>query len=338
MPRPLPWKSPRLYGTRIAFSSSVRSLSLVLASLLAGAGAPSANSEGGSAVTIEMRDVHLRLADDISLDVPFLRGELVSHAPDQPPVFDDGASYTLSLQAAEIRIDEQSLNALVSRALAKAQSSMTNVRVAFDGSLLKETGTLRRGVPVPFTVKSSIEPAPDGRLRLKPVTVKAAGMPVGGLMKALGLELDQLIKLAPGAGVEVQENDLLLSPGRVLPPPEIRGEITSAVVRDGRLVQTYGSARQLAAARAAPHAPGHYVQFRGNRIRFGRLTMSNTDMRLIDADPKDPFDFYPAKYVAQLVAGYSKNTPDGALRVYMPDYDDAARRKVSLRPARRGGG
>jgi hypothetical protein len=315
----------------------VRSLSLVFATLLAGVGAPSGQTEGGSAVTIEMRAVHLRLTDDIALDVPFLRGQLISHAPGQPPVFDDGASYTLALESAEISIDQPSLNALVTRALSRAQSSMSDVRVQFDGQLLKQTGKLRRGVPVPFTVRSRVEPASDGRLRLRPVAMKAAGMPVSGLMKALGLEMDELIKLAPGAGVEVQDNDLLLSPGRILPPPEIRGDITSVVVRNGRLFQTYGSARQLAAARAAPHAPGHYVQFRGNRIRFGRLTMSDTDMRLIDADPKDPFDFYPQKYVAQLVAGYSKNTPSGALRVYMPDYDDVARRKVSLTPQRRGG-
>ena len=311
----------------------VRCLSLVIATLLAGAAAPPVQTEGGSAVSIEMRNVHLRLAGEISLDVPFLRGALVSHAADRPPVFDDPKSYTLELEVAEIGIDERSLNSLVGRALSRARSSLSDVRVAFDGQLLKQTGKFRRGVPVPFTLKSRVEPAPGGRLVLHPVGVKAAGMPVAGLMKAIGLELDELIKLAPGAGLEVHDNDLLLSPGRILPPPEIKGEITGVVVRDGRLIQTFGSARQLAAARAAPHPRGHYVQFRGNQIRFGRLTMSNTDMRLIDADPRDPFDFYPDKYVAQLVAGYSKNTPTGALRVYMPDYEDVARaekREIAL--------
>ena len=43
-----------------------------------------------------------------------------------------------------------------------------------------------------------------------------------------------------------------------------------------------------------------------------------------DADPRDPFDFYAAQYVKQLVAGYSKNTPQGGLRVYMPDYNEAS--------------
>lgn len=53
--------------------------------------------------------------------------------------------------------------------------------------------------------------------------------------------------------------------------------------------------------------------------------MSNADLKLIDMDPRDPFDFYSARYNEQLVAGYSKNTPDHALRTYMPDFGDLPR-------------
>jgi hypothetical protein len=67
------------------------------------------------------------------------------------------------------------------------------------------------------------------------------------------------------------------------------------------------------------------MQYRGGVLRFGKLTMGDADMQSIDADPSDPFDFDPARYVRQPVAGYSKNTADGGLRVYMPDFDEAAR-------------
>jgi len=55
------------------------------------------------------------------------------------------------------------------------------------------------------------------------------------------------------------------------------------------------------------------------------LTMTDADMRLIDADPKDPFDFFPDHYNDQLVAGYSKTTASGGLLVYMPDYDKVSK-------------
>ena len=60
--------------------------------------------------------------------------------------------------------------------------------------------------------------------------------------------------------------------------------------------------------------------YRGGVLRFGRLTMNDTDMRLIDADPTNAFDFSPDHYKGHLVAGYSKTTPSGGLLVYMPDF------------------
>ena len=76
-------------------------------------------------------------------------------------------------------------------------------------------------------------------------------------------------------------------------------------VRGNRLVQVFGGEpRQCRALLAA-----NYIWFRGGTIRFGKLTMTDADLQLIDMHPADPFDFYSAKYETQLVAGYSKNTP-----------------------------
>jgi hypothetical protein len=63
------------------------------------------------------------------------------------------------------------------------------------------------------------------------------------------------------------------------------------------------------------------MAYRKNQLRFGKLTMSDTDLILIDMDPRDPFDFYLDHYKEQLVAGYTKETPSFGLRVYMCDYN-----------------
>ena len=44
-------------------------------------------------------------------------------------------------------------------------------------------------------------------------------------------------------------------------------------------------------------------------------------MVLIDMDPNDPFHFFLDDYIDQLVAGYTKNTRDNGLRVFMRDYN-----------------
>jgi hypothetical protein len=61
--------------------------------------------------------------------------------------------------------------------------------------------------------------------------------------------------------------------------------------------------------------------YRGGELRFGKLTMTDADLMLIDMNPADPFDFYLEAYKRQLVAGYAKMTSSFGLRVYMRDFD-----------------
>ncbi len=46
--------------------------------------------------------------------------------------------------------------------------------------------------------------------------------------------------------------------------------------------------------------------FRHGVLRFGKLTMDDTDLMIVDANAKDPFDFFLDHYNTQLVAGYSQ--------------------------------
>ena len=63
------------------------------------------------------------------------------------------------------------------------------------------------------------------------------------------------------------------------------------------------------------------MHYEGNRLKFGKLTMNDTDLTLLDLDPRDPFDFYLDHYKEQLVAGYTKTTPSFGLRVHMVDFN-----------------
>jgi hypothetical protein len=99
-------------------------------------------------------------------------------------------------------------------------------------------------------------------------------------------------------------------------------------------VQIFGRGREA----GDPRQKGggrHYIWFKGGQIRFGKLTMTDADLRLVDADPRDAFDFFPAKYNDQLVAGYSRNTRALGLETYMPDFNDLAHLEDARLPAPR---
>jgi hypothetical protein len=289
-------------------------------------------------VGFEMRNVQFRAAPNVILQVKSLRGRLVSRISG-PPVFDDQRSFHIDVDGAEMTLDAASVTALVNDVFAYDGSPLSDLEVQLRGGRVEQKGKLRRGLPIPFSVEASVE-ASEGLVRLHPVKTRAAGIPATKLLDVFGVELDDLIRVRAGRGITVRDNDLFLSPSQMLPSPAVRGQVSAAAVRGERLSLILGDP---AVASARPSAPReNYIWFRGGEIRFGRLTMTDTDLRLIDADPRDPFDFYAEQYNDQLVAGYSRNTPSGALRTYMPDYGDLPRGRLpsprSVGGARRGGG
>ena len=80
---------------------------------------------------------------------------------------------------------------------------------------------------------------------------------------------------------------------------------------------TFGDKNRATKTRQA----GNYMSFRGNRLRFGKLTMTDVDMILIDMDPTDPFDFFLDRYKEQIAAGYSKISSNSALRIFVRDFN-----------------
>src|SRR5258708_7810162 len=137
-------------------------------------------------------------------------------------------------------------------------------------------------------------------------------------MDLLGLEVSDLINTQKVRGVRAEKDDLVLSPEQILPPPQIQGRVTDVRLKGDEIVQTFGGEAE---GKGLQQQSGNYMAYRGAQLRFGKLTMSDTDMVLIDMDPQDPFDFYLDHYKDQLVAGYTKTTTTFGLRVYMRDYN-----------------
>jgi hypothetical protein len=69
-----------------------------------------------------------------------------------------------------------------------------------------------------------------------------------------------------------------------------------------------------------PYKAQNYIYYKGGVLRFGKLTMADADLEIVDQSPRTPFDFSLPDYSRQLVAGYSKNTPTHGLIVFMPDF------------------
>jgi hypothetical protein len=283
-----------------------------------------------------MRNVALHVSEGVVLEVRSLDGEFLSHSPVDPPIFDDPRSYTLRLRAADLAMDGASLTALLQLALATHPSPLREVRVTIENGELHAAGKLQKGLPVPFSMTAIVSAAPDGSMRLHATKLKAVGVPVKGLLDLLGLDMGTLMKMPPGSAMRAEGDDLLMDTATMLPPPQTEGRLQRAVVAGNRL------SMRMAGAASPPPRPAtlplpsarNYLYFFGGTIRFGKLTMSDADMQLIDADPSNPFDFFPAHYDDQLVAGYSRNTRRKGLQVFMPDYSRVRANGGMVKPPR----
>ncbi len=294
-------------------------------------------SEGG-ATRAEFRNVDFHMTRDIVLDIHYLDGAMRSVVSGQPVVFDDKSSFVIQIDTARVGLTPSNLDSLMNHyVFAYKDAPLRNLRFQVKDGQLVQSGVLHKVVNIPFVITAALSVTAEGRLRIHPVAIRIFDVDGEGLMKALGIQLQDLLDLRRARGVTVEGNDLLLDPAKLLPPPAISGRVVAARVENGEVVQFFGrdtasdsesdgggSQRSTGGDSIAPldSSATNFMRFKGGTLRFGKLFMVSADMQIIDADQHDPFDFSIDDYNRQLVAGYSRNTLDGGLKVYMPDLDD----------------
>jgi hypothetical protein len=279
---------------------------------------PAVQVSGNNQTHVEMVNVNIHLDSALILHIHYLSGQFLPTRKGQPPAFDDKLSYVVAIDSAEVGVSAASMTHALNTYVFGAQDApLKNLTLSIQGNQIKQVGTLNKGIGIPFEMTGTMSATADGRIRIQPAQVKAAHLPVQGVMKLLGLDMAKLVNTRKTKGVSVEGNDIILDPAQMLPPPQMRGRITAVSIQGDEIIQTFGPRRKLLAGKLSG---GNYMAYRGGVLRFGKLTMNDADMQLIDADPSDPFDFFPDHYKDQLVAGYSKTTATGGLLVYMPDY------------------
>ena len=310
----MPFRSGQLANARERSMHVRVSVLLVLLSLFP-CGFSQSQPEASHAVTAEMRNVMYHFTDTIGVHIFQLSGKLVPKA--EIPIFDDKQSFTLEIDSATISMSTDALSHVLNEYVFAAKDvPLKNLSVNTDGSELKIKGKLAEKGNLPFELVSEIQATPEGKIRLHAKHIKAAHLPVKGMLDLFGVKLANLISTKKVKGITAEKDDLILDPEQILPPPQISGKLTSIKAENEQIVQVFGNGN------ANLHFKGarNFMAYRGAVLKFGKLTMHDTDLVLIDSDPKDPFDFYLDHYRDQLTAGYVKTTQQFGLRVYMVDF------------------
>jgi hypothetical protein len=285
-------------------------------------------------VQAQMRNVAFHVDSTTVLSIHYARGALRRTAPEHPAYLDDKHSFVLDLDTARIGISPAALSQVLNRYTFNYPGSpLRKLAITIDHGRLRQQGRMRG---ISFDVVGELSLTPEGDLRLHPTTIKAVGIKVGGLMKFFGLSLEKLVNTERARGVRIDHDDFILSPTKLLPPPSVDGRLGAFELPDSEIVLIFRPPADHKVQPLTPPVaePGNYMFFRHGVLRFGKLTMDDTDLLIQDADRRDWFDFWLDRYNDQLVAGSSRNTRDHGLIVQMPDWKAVGRAPPYTPPTR----
>jgi len=288
----------------------------------------SASTSAVRPVSVEMRNVVFRDDPASVLRIQYFKGSLIPTNAGVPPSFDDKHSFVFGIDSATILTSMADMTTLLNGSVFNYEHALlTNIKLSAKGSKLWMTATLHKGVPVPIEMLGVLGVTQDGKMSVSGEKIQAAHVPIKKAMKALDIQMADLVDPKYARGVSVVGNTLVLDPRYVFPPPYKEGRLTQVGIDRDYIVQTFGSPAD-AHAKAPDANMTNGIRLRGGSVRFGKLEMHDADVIISDAQPKTWFDFYLDQYHNQLASSDIKITPNQQLRVYMPDRNGRGSRGV----------
>jgi hypothetical protein len=279
---------------------------------------PSLSGDDHSATMMFAHNLELRKGPDFRVYVRWVRGHMLRTAPGTIPSFDDPDSFLLNLDKGVVDVKIADLSQYLGT-VSPAGAPLQKLSIVPDGDHLKLKGTLHKVVPVPVEVQGTLSPGANGLVLFRVSKITALKMPVKGLLGALHLTIADLMPSAGIAGITVAGNDIVFDTQRLLPPPHIRGAISSISTDATTIKLIYGGAHDNEDRLAKWH---NFMQLMGGTLSFGKVTMHDADLTLIDASDDPWFYLDLVKYQAQLTKSYTLMTEQAGLEVFMPDLDE----------------
>ncbi|MEO8737965.1 MAG: hypothetical protein ABI380_15680 [Edaphobacter sp.] len=265
----------------------------------------------------------LRKGPNFRIYVPWIRGQMVRTHPQTTPSFDDPDSFIIVIQKGVIHANIGDISNYLN-ASSPSNAPLKNISIQPEGDQLKLHGIVHKIVPLPIDLLGTLSFTPDGRVRFHVVKLSVLKIPLKGLLGSFHVQLSDLVHASNMPGVQIVNNDIIFDTQKLLPPPHIRGQLTAVRVRPPDLEVIYGNASNDETRLAQWH---NFLRLSGGTLDFGKLTMHNVDLTMIDASQDPWFDLDLVNYQAQLVNGYTRMTAQAGLEIFMPDLDEMTLKK-----------
>ena len=280
-------------------------------------------SDDRGPTNVYAHNLMLRKGPDFRVYVRWLRGQMLRTRANDDPSFDDPDSFILVITNGVLRANIGDIANYLNSADAP-KSPLKDIALSGDGDQIKVRGTLHKIVPLPIEITGTLSVAPNNLIQVHVTKVNVLKIPLKGLLGGLNIKVSDLFQPQGVPGVQVTGNDIVFDTVKLLPPPHIRGRLTSVRVSNPDLEEVFGDTQDVTRVEKWRN----FLRLSGGTIDFGKLTMHHVDLIMIDISNDAWFDLDLLHYQDQLINGYTRMTPQAGMQIFMPDLDLAKTKKA----------
>jgi hypothetical protein len=269
-------------------------------------------------------NIMLRKGPDFRIYIVWISGLMVRTKQNVNPSFDDPDSFILQIEKGVIHANIGDICKYLNSTAAQ-DTPLKDIDIHPVGELIKVNGTVKKIVPLPIEILGSLAATPQGLVRLRVQHISVLKVPMKGLLGTFDVKLSDLVHSTNVPGVTISGNDIIFDTEKLLPPPHIRGQLTTVRVKFPDIEVIYGNAPSDSTQLAQWH---NFLRFRNGALNFGKLTMHYADLTMIDAANEPWFDLDLVNYQNQLVNGDTRMTAQAGLEIYMPSLSNQTSKKA----------
>jgi len=278
----------------------------------------------GGLTQIYAHNLRLHQGPNFRVYIQWLRGTLQPAHPGVSPSFDESESFYINVTDGVMRMNLGDISNYLSAQMAKG--SLRNVRMTGNGPQVKLTGMLHKMMmTLPIELNGIIKPTANNRIQIHVTKINVLKVPFKAMLRVFHVTLADFMPPGQVSGVEVNDNDIYFDPQLLLPPPHIKGSLTAISIGSPDLEAVYGASGRNDSERVEGWR--NFLRLQHGSLSFGKLTMHDVDLMMVDISQDPWFDLDLANYQEQLVSGYTRITPQQGLQIFMPDASELKKGK-----------
>jgi hypothetical protein len=236
--------------------------------------------------------------------------------------FDDLNSFVMALQQSTVVLTPGVLEGMLNESVFNyPESKLRDLKVQLGqedkGYAVRMTGRVDIVAWIPFSMVAYLDvDRSTNTLVMNIDRMKVFGfLPATKLVRWSPFHLERMIPMPPNKSLMISGNKIMIKPFALFPPPRVTGTVSAVAVSADGIRLTFAG-KEIPAPQLDAR---NYVYLRGGRAQFGHFCTNDTDILILDQDPRTPFNFTLANYQSLIPRSRIEIHDTRSARVTMPD-------------------